>query len=72
MPAQPVQSDFTRIIGAAGPSPVAPVTPAAPAPAPTPAPVAAAGKKIGAVLIAFGALLLAALGLVVMALIKRH
>jgi hypothetical protein len=76
MPAQPVQSDFTRIIGAAGPSPVAPVTPAAPAPAPapasTPAPVAAASKKIAAVLIGFGALLLAALGLVVMALIKRH
>lgn len=74
MPAQPVQSDFTRIIGAAGPSPVAPVTPAAPAPAPapTPAPVAAASKKIAAVLLGFGALLVAALGLVIMALFKRH
>jgi hypothetical protein len=73
MPAQPVQSDFTRIIGAAGPSPVAPVpTPAAPTPAPPPSPAPAWTKKIVPALVAFGTLVLAALVLVVFALIRRR
>ena len=73
MPAQPVQSDFTRIIGAAGPAPsvAPPPPPAAPPPAPTPPPASALGKKILPALLAFGALALAALVMVVMALIRR-
>ena len=75
MPAQPVQSDFTRIIGVAGPAPsvAPPPPPAAPAPAPTPPPGAAMiSKKILPALLAFGTLVLAALVLVVFALIRRH
>ena len=65
MPAQPVQSDFTRIIGAAhaAPSVAPPPTPAAPIPAAAPSAVAGAvSKKVVSVLVAFGTLVPAALG----------
>jgi len=73
MPAQPVQSDFTRIIGAAGPAPAAPVPmPVAPAPAPPPPAAPAWNKKILPAILAFGTLVLAALVMVVLALIRRR
>ena len=69
MPAQPVQSDFTRIIGAAHATPVpatpVPVTPAAPTPpAAAPAPNRGALPALPA-LIALGTLVLSAVILVV-------
>ncbi|HZS62678.1 MAG TPA: hypothetical protein VFA43_25690 [Gemmatimonadaceae bacterium] len=77
MPAQPVQSDFTRIIGAAHatPSVAPPPTPPAPLPAAAPQKPSAAGavsKKVVPILVAFGTLVLAALVLVIVALIRRH
>jgi hypothetical protein len=78
MPAQPVQSDFTRIIGAAhsGPSFAAPPTPAAPSvAAPPPAappsgPAAAVSKAVMPVLIGLGALAISAVVLVIYFIIK--
>jgi hypothetical protein len=72
MPAQPVQSDFTRIIGAAHASPPAPTpVPATPAPPPAAAP-APAGKRALPVLIALGTLALSALTMLIYFIIRRR
>jgi hypothetical protein len=75
MPAQPVQSDFTRIIGAANAPPAAPVSvsplPPAPAPAPALPAVPQLKKPVLPVAIGLGTLAISALVLVIY-FILRH
>jgi hypothetical protein len=73
MPAQPVQSDFTRIVGAAKPSssPVPTPVPVTPVPPPAAAPKPAGGRALP-MLIALGTMALSALILVIYFIIRRR